>query len=265
VSAVRQVSLVIEPDEDTPGFASVRADGTVAGRPYRFMVDTGAARTSMAADEYTRGLPVIGQDDSAGAFASRSSPVVTVTDLVVGDLRAGKLDVARSEHGADGVENLLGMDVLGQHACHFRLDDGVLELERPPGRLAEHELRTASRGQPFVEVRWPGVSAQACWDSGAGPTLVDLAFWRENRYLFEDAGLAEGTDSSGTTAQTPLMEMANAMIGGHRFSRHQVVVVDLSHINDSAELRMDLILGYPTLRQASWLLDFPARRWAFTD
>jgi hypothetical protein len=27
---------------------------------------------------------------------------------------------------------------------------------------------------------------------------------------------------------------------------------------------MDLILGYPTIRQADWLFDFPARRWAVT-
>lgn len=264
---MRDVTLVIEPDEDVPEFANVLADGTVAGRPYRFTIDTGAAQTSMAADEYTRGLPALGETDSAGVFAAKSSPVVTVTDLAVGGLRADKLAVARADYGAggaDGAANLLGMDILRQHACHFRLDDGVLELERPPGPLAEHELLMDSRGHPFVEVRWPGIAAQACWDTGSGPTLVDLAFWREHRYLFEDAGMSEGTDSSGTTARAPLMLMTEALIGARRFRRHKVVVVDLSHINDSAELRMDLIVGYPTLRQANWLFDFPARRWAFT-
>jgi len=28
---------------------------------------------------------------------------------------------------------------------------------------------------------------------------------------------------------------------------------------------MDLILGYPTIRQADWLFDFPAARWAVTN
>ncbi len=31
------------------------------------------------------------------------------------------------------------------------------------------------------------------------------------------------------------------------------------------EIPMDLILGYPTIRQADWLLDFPAKRWAVTS
>jgi hypothetical protein len=38
-------------------------------------------------------------------------------------------------------------------------------------------------------------------------------------------------------------------------------VVDLSHINGPLDQPIDLILGYPTLRQADWLFDFPARRW----
>jgi hypothetical protein len=31
------------------------------------------------------------------------------------------------------------------------------------------------------------------------------------------------------------------------------------------EYPMDLILGYPTLRQADWLFDFPAKRWTLTN
>jgi hypothetical protein len=57
-----------------------------------------------------------------------SDPLVTVTDLVAGPLRAATLDVARA---ADG-PNMLGMDVLGQHRCVFRLDAGV--VPRAPGR-----------------------------------------------------------------------------------------------------------------------------------
>jgi len=41
-------------------------------------------------------------------------------------------------------------------------------------------------------------------------------------------------------------------------------VVDLSRANATLDLPMDLILGYTTLRQANWLFDFPAKRWAIT-
>ena len=48
---------------------------------------------------------------------------MTVANLVAGPLRAATLDVTRA---ADGEPNLLGMDVLGQHRCVFRLDAGVV-------------------------------------------------------------------------------------------------------------------------------------------
>ena len=36
-------------------------------------------------------------------------------------------------------------------------------------------------------------------------------------------------------------------------------------MNSTLEYPMDLILGYPTIRQADWLFDFPARRWTLTN
>jgi hypothetical protein len=41
--------------------------------------------------------------------------------------------------------------------------------------------------------------------------------------------------------------------------------VDLSHVDAHAELPMDLILGYTTLRQAHWVFDFPRKRWAISQ
>jgi hypothetical protein len=62
------VPLIIEPDEEEPDFASVMVDATIAGRPYRLALDTGAGRTDLDADDYTRGLTPVGEDSSAGVF-----------------------------------------------------------------------------------------------------------------------------------------------------------------------------------------------------
>jgi len=48
------------------------------------------------------------------------------------------------------------------------------------------------------------------------------------------------------------------------FPPHRVAGVDLSHVNSTIEVRMDMILGYGTLRKANWLFDFPRKRWAIT-
>ncbi len=261
--------LIIEPDADDPDFATVLVDATIAGRPYRLILDTGAARTQLNADEYTATLRPVGQDASSAAFGGTvTEPLVTVTDLAVGPVRVAELDVTRSERG---LAQVLGMDVLGRYCCHFRLEAGVLGLglglglEAPPGVQADNPLVRDRRGHPYVDVQWPGVSGHACWDSGAGATVVDRAFWLGHPSLFEQVGVSAGTDANGAAVETPLLLMAGPVIGRRAFSRHKVVAVDLSGVNGTADYPMDLILGYPTIRQADWLFDFPAGRWTLTD
>jgi predicted aspartyl protease len=238
----------------------------VAGRPYRFVLDTGAARTQLEADEYTTALAAVTGDISFGAFGgSVADPVVTITDLAIGPLQAATLDVARVPGGGPQPGNLLGMDVLRQYVCHFRLDASVLELEATPAARADQDLLMGPRGHVYVEVHWPGVTGQACWDTGAGATVVNRDFWLGHPELFEEIGTSVGTDSSGARAETPLLRMAGPVIGHRAFTGHSVVAVDLSGVNAEVEYPMDLILGYPTLRQADWLFDFPAKRWTLTS
>jgi hypothetical protein len=252
--------LIIEPDPDDPGCASVQVDASIAGRRYRLILDTGAARTQLDSDEYTSGLRPVGQDTSSAAFGGRvTDPVVTITDLAVGPLRLAALDVTRSQ-SATG--SRLGMDVLGQYRCHFRLAAGVLELAAS-GQLAGDELLVDRRGHPYLTVSWPGVTASACWDTGSGATIVNRDFWLGHPELFEQIGTSVGTDGHGQRAETPLL-LAETVIGRRRFGGHRAVAVDLSAVNSTLEYPMDLILGYPTIRQADWLFDFPAGRWTLT-
>jgi hypothetical protein len=172
--------------------------------------------------------------------------------------------VTRVKRSGSHIRNLLGMDILRRYCCHFRLDAGVLELEAPSGYQADQDLLMSSRGHVYVDVQWPGVIGQACWDTGSTATIVNREFWLEHPELFEEIGTSTGTDGGGAQAGTPVLMMAAPVIGQRVFAPHRVVAADLSSANSAAEHPMDLILGYPTLRQAEWLLDFPAGRWTLT-
>jgi hypothetical protein len=259
---VPRLPLIIEPEPDDPGCASVLVDATIAGRRYRLLLDTGAARTQLDPDEYTSALRPVGQDSSSAAFGGRATDqVVTITDLAVGQLRVARLDVTRSQRATG---SRLGMDVLGQYRCHFRLAAGVLDLAAS-GQLAGHELVLDQRAHPYLPVSWPGVTASACWDTGSSATIVNRDFWLGHPELFEQIGVSIGTDGNGQRAETPLLLMAGPVIGERTFGGHRAVAVDLSAVNSTLAYPMDLIVGYPTIRQADWLFDFPARRWTLTS
>jgi gag-polyprotein putative aspartyl protease len=266
-SRMTDLRITLEHDPDDQDCAVPFADGEVAGRPYRFLVDTGAARTTMAADDYTAGLPAVAAHGSHGTFGVISETLVTVADVAVGPLRASSLDVAVTDAARPDAPCLLGMDVIGRHRCHFRFAAGVVEVGGQASDSAS-ALYTGSRGHAYLDVGWPeapGVSASANWDSGAGITIVHQDFWLAHRELFTDIGTTEGTDTSGMRMQTPLVLMAGPVIGGRSFRPHKAAVVDLSPANATLDRPMDLILGYPTWIQADWLFDFPARSWALTS
>jgi hypothetical protein len=70
--------------------------------------------------------------------------------------------------------------------------------------------------------------------------------------------MSVGTDATGARVEGPTYLVSQTWIGNMTFAPHRAAIVDLPRDGG----RMDMILGYPALRQAVWVFDFPARRWA---
>jgi hypothetical protein len=253
--------MLIHPDPDDPNCADIMVDAVIGGRPYSLRLDTGAARTQLLTDDHLATLSTLGRDTSAGAFGQpQDRDIISIADLTIGDLDVPPLQIVRVD--APGQQSLLGMDVLRQHHCEFRFDDELLVLDGASAPRVSLDLQLDDRGHVYIELGWDAAIASACWDSGAGITVVDRAFRLQHAELFSDAGRTAGTDSTGTQFATATFTMAGPCIAGVRFPPSKVAVIDLSPLNRELEFPMDLIAGYPLLRQASWLFDFPARRWA---
>jgi predicted aspartyl protease len=211
---VPSVPLVVVPDPDDPECADVLVDVTVDGRRYRMVLDTGAAHTHLVADARTAELPVVTSADSAGALAAGRDDLVRVSGLEVGPIRVDSLDVVRVPGDQPGGRHLLGMDVLAPWSIGVRLAAGRLEIaaddgpDPPAEPRDEQELEMDARGHSYVALRWPGASARACWDTGAGITVVDESFAQAHPQLFADAGSAYGMDSTGAQVETPIQTVA---------------------------------------------------------
>lgn len=263
-----ELALIIIPDPDEAGAAEIFVDGAIGGRPYRFLLDTGAAKTSVLYDATTAAFPRAGQHDSSGVFARHADDLIAVPSIEIGPIVRRDFTLVRATPGEPLFRSaIVGMDLLRDYCCHFFFDEKRVTLDQSPAAdddAAFHDLLMDARFHPYVRVRLGARQAQAVWDTGAGLTIVDLRVIEANPAHFTEAGESSGTDSTGATQQTPMFVMAETMIGGYVFPPQRVAGVDLSHVNATIEIPMDMILGYNTLSKAHWLFDFPRRRWAIT-
>ena len=264
-SAARKLVLIIKEDEADPEAAEVLVDGSSGGREYRFLLDTGAARSAVAWDDYTSRFDSHAKSASSGTFGiSSREDLIRVPSIEVGPISRRDFTLVRLPRQGEHSRNLIGMDLLKEHRCHFRFSaDQVLVDEADTG-LASQRLILDARFHPYVNVYLQAVQGRAVWDTGAGMTVVNTNFIARHPALFRRVGESTGRDATGFEMDTPTFIMEESVIGEHTFPPHKVVGVDLSVVNATLERPMDLILGYNTLRRADWLFDFPSKRWAIT-
>ena len=253
--------LLIQPDEKDAEAAEILVDGAIGSHAYRFLLDTGAAMSRVVCDSYTSTFDSTTTRETGGAFSTAKYDLIVVPHFTLGPISARNFTMARMTEG--GKTNLIGMDVLKGHAFHFYFDKSRVEVDsEPPDNCIYQDLTLGKKFHPYVDIHFEGLKAKAIWDSGAGITAVDTAFIAEHGQFFQEAGLSEGTDSTGTAMQTPMFIMAAPAIGNRAFAPCKVAAVNLRHINTNSEIHADLILGYNVLRQANWFFNFPQKKWA---
>ena len=264
---MNEIALIIERDEQDVDAAEVLVDGMIGGNSYRFLLDTGAARSSVALDDYTSQFASTEQITSSGVFASDSNDLISVPSIEVGPISRNLLTMARVAERQPARANIIGMDLLKDFCCHFYFDENRVSIDAKDDLEdigAVQELVFDKKFHPYVDVRFGALTANAVWDTGSGMTVVDTTFTNRHPDLFRVEGHSSGTDSTGAKQETPMFVMSEASIGNRVFPSQRIAAADLSSVNSTIELPMDLILGYSTLRLANWWFDFPRRRWAIS-
>lgn len=228
--------------------------------PIRMLLDTGTYRSSVPyRDELTdrpQGNSRSGTGRGVLGSGNHDEALVQLEALEWGSLTARGLTVNMNPLGWPHPP-LLGMDVLGSHACHFRFSEGVLELDGPATSDALLPLPAQSDKTPAVPVQWEGTTIEAVWDTGAGITVVDRT-WAEAHpeIVTISHEFGTGTDAYGKTGRNPKGRLAPCRIGHATFPEQDCGLPDLSGLN------IDIILGLPLISHANWYMDFPRRRWS---
>lgn len=266
-SRTNEFTLIIKHDDEDVEAAELFVDGTIGGRLYRFRLDTGAARSSVMFDDYTSGFGSDGTSTSSGVFANSSGDLIIVPNIDIGPIVKYNFTLVRAAGRDPGISNLIGMDLLKDFRCHFLFDENRVLIDANDDLDAGYgfqELLLDNTFHPYVDVRCGASNAKAVWDTGASITIVDSTFIEREPASFQEDGSTSGTDSTGVKMKTRMFIMAAAVIGDHVFPPHRVAAVDLSHVNSTIQVPMDLILGYTTLSKANWVFDFARQRWALS-
>lgn len=256
---VVDLPIWIEPDADDPDQALPFVDVGIARRTVRALLDSGAGRTTVlpAGDVALDVRP----SEGTGVFGGQGERRVWRTTVDLGNHTVGPIDLDTRQAGEG--RDLVGQDVLSQFRCEYRFADGVLRLDGTMPADA-YPIFLDRGNHVYVALIWPEVTASAVLDTGASISVVDTAFVDTHPDLFVNHGTSGGTDSSGTTMDTAMVQMRGSRILGRSFTSTKAAVVDLGLVNQTVERRMDLIIGWPILSQANWAIDHPNHSAALT-
>jgi len=250
------VPLIVEPDPDDPDCATLCVDGQAAGRPTRFVLDTGATRTQLTPAEPPAGAARSGVTN--GVFEQSDTARAVIPELRVGDVTVSNLDV--DVVTGPQSRSLLGLDFLAGRSLLLDVDRRMVGIDEPPrGAPHWHALGRSGQGHPVIDVRWPNATARAVWDTAAGMTIASDAFVHAHPELFTPVGVSVGTDATGHRQETPTYLVAPCEIGSVPFVSHRAAAVDLAGAGAG---QVDLIAGFTTFSQAIWYVDFADDRWA---
>lgn len=260
---VWSIPLLYEHDDDLePESIVLIAEGSAAGEPVRFVVDTGAAKCGVPDTGAISELVGIGAGTGRGASGTVSGEdIVIVDEITVGELTVRSVRASRSSRSRP----LLGINALGGFRCHFRFTRNQLDVDTSnDSSNRQHELARLPHGQPLVDVDFGTVTTQAVWDTGASLSVADATFARAHPDLFELGVAGSGFDSVGAALSGTHARLASCTIGGKPFEASACIVLDLAALNSTLDEPINLAVGMPIIRRADWCFDFSTNVWNVT-
>jgi hypothetical protein len=181
-----KIDLIIIKDKDEMEAAEVMVEGFIDNNKYRFILDTGAARTSVISDDYTCKFECIEKSSSSGLFSKNCNELIKVPKIEIGPISRTDFTIVRADNNNQlRKENLVGMDILKDYSLYFSFDEGkVIVNPEDKANFIFQELELGTKYHPYINVYFGGIETRAIWDTGAGITVVKMDFIEKNPAFF---------------------------------------------------------------------------------
>lgn len=233
----------------------------VDGAKRRFLLDTGAASSSIREDDETMKYPSLGKDESKGASGkAKVCDIIQPKTIRIGLQEISKPKIKRCDR------NILGMDLLGQFAFQVDLAQKRLNvLAQMPSNLRSFSIRRLKRGHVTIPSIFGKQKVDVLFDTGADTTVIDSQFVNKHPELFKLIRSEDGTDAHGHKIESKIYECESVELGDLKLRNVEMAAFDFGkHLRESME-GSPVILGSNVISKAVWNFDLKAGKWAVRE
>ncbi len=237
-------------------FVQLNVDGVEES----FLLDTGAADSSVVENEHTRSYESLGIAESVGA-----SGIAAQADLIEPKtIEMGNRILYRPRlKRLGGRRSILGMDILQNFILEIDLAGQELSLLRSlPQTGSPLSLRRLPRGHLILPVNLGrSEAASALFDTGADVCVVDMKYVKAHPELFRHLRSEDGVDGNGNTISSETYLCPSLTVGELELHDVEMAAFEFSETFRGSLQGVPIILGNNVSRHARWFVDVSNSLW----
>lgn len=222
-----------------------------------FLLDTGAATSSIANDAHVDSYPSIGAKESKGASGiGKAGDVIQPETMVVGGYSFRKLKITRC------TPSLLGLDRLQEVVFQVDLKaKNLIFLNHLPAEVPKYPIHRLAPGHMTVSLVAGKVTVDALFDTGADTTVIDTQFVKNNMNLFKMLRSEMGIDALGNQIPSEVYLCESVRVGELFMKDVEMAAFDFGdHMRKHME-GAPIILGNNVIKNATWTFDLNLNQW----
>ncbi len=229
----------------------------VDGHYKSFLLDTGAASSSVINDEHTKNYLCLEQTESIGASGiSTAAQVIQMQTLSVGRYTFKKSQIKRTDR------SVLGIDLIGEQIFEVDLKNKLLNfLSELPSVKPNYAIRRLATGHFTLSINLGNNNVDVLFDTGADTTVIDLQYIKQNAELFQLVRSEDGYDHHGNKIPSEIYKIAEVEVGTLGLQNVEMATFDFGvHLRQKME-GVPIILGNNIIGGAAWAFDLKLGRW----
>ncbi|MFP4548704.1 MAG: aspartyl protease family protein [Fidelibacterota bacterium] len=124
---------------------------------------------------------------------------------------------------------------------------------------------TMNQHIPVVQAKAGDKKIRLGIDTGAARTLLDKNATDVIHYEFQDFGSRDLVGVENKSEKTTSGKIRQISIGAKKYNNIEVLIKDLSHLNDNINEHIDGLIGYDILGQQKTLISYKNKKFVFID